>query len=111
MIKFGTGVKIRSGIKLGHSASVEESPLVIWLTRNPDLIHIQYNGAGSPKITYTQGSGKTIDGIIIEAPSYNGAECTVPFTPAAGYTYKCVAATVWNAVQQPIVSATYVYVL
>jgi len=51
MIKFRTGVKIRSGIRMGHS------------------------------------------------------------TPAAGFTYKCVAATVWDEIQSPLASTSCIYVL
>jgi len=96
MIKFGTGVKIKSGIKIGHSASVEENPLVIWLTSNPKLIHIQYNGAGSPKITYTEASGPTLNQIAIVIPTYNSTEYIAPVKPAETDVYHCVMATAWD---------------
>lgn len=112
MIKFRTGVKIRSGTSLRHSAPNTENPLLIQLTRDPDLITIQYNGGGYTKITYTQGSGKTLGGISILAPSWNSAEYTVPFAPStAGFTYKAVAATVWNAAEQSIATNMLVFTL
>jgi len=98
MIKFRTGVKIRSGIKMGHSVSVEESSLDIRLKRNPDLIYIQYNGAGVPIITYTQGFGKFADQIDIEEPTYYSTVYIAPFTPeGGGGTYNCVKAAAWTA--------------